>query len=537
MKNFIEDIIENDINDKIVTRFPPEPNAPSLHLGHVKSIHLNFEIAKKYGGTCNLRFDDTNPSTESKEYIESMKRDLKWLGYEPDETRHASDYFKYFIECAKHLILNDKAYVCELTSEEIRENMGTTDKPGTPSPYRNRDSHESYELFKKMCSGKIPEGKMTLRAKIDMSSSNVHMRDPIIYRIKHMEHHTAGMNYIYPMYDFAHPISDFLEGITHSLCTLEFEVHRPLYEWVIENCKEALVSYMSIDVIPRQIEFSRLNLSYTIMSKRKLKTLIENNIVEGFDDPRLPTISGMRKRGIPAEALRNFCEKIGVTRRESVVNFSLLESCTRDVLNKTSNRRMVVFNPLKVTITNWEGGEELLPADLNPENKESGVRYVNFGKNLFIEKEDFMENAPSKFYRLSKGKEVRFKYGYYVTCNEVIKDENGEVIELLCTYDPNTKGGWSDDGRKIKGTNHWVNAVNYNSNKVNLYDRLFNIEEPTDNFINEINDNSKIVVNAIMEMSTLSESEKNLQFERNGYYVNESEGVWNRTVSLKESWN
>jgi glutaminyl-tRNA synthetase len=532
MENFIHDMIE--MGDNVVTRFPPEPNG-YLHLGHYKSIHLNFETARKFNGKCNLRFDDTNPEAEDIKYVEAIKEDLKWLGYEPDEVRHASAYFKYFIEAATYLIKTGKAYVCELTSEEIKEYMGTTDSPGKHSPSRDNDIEENLALWSIMIKGNIIDGGMTLRAKIDMSSPNVHMRDPIIYRVKSMEHHTAGFNHVYPMYDFAHPLSDYLEGITHSLCTLEFDVHRPLYDWVIENCKDGLTKHLSKEITPRQTEFARLNLSHTIMSKRKLKTLVDEGVVEGWDDPRLPTIAGMRRRGIPAEALKKFCDEIGVTRRESVIDMSVLDKHTRDVLNKTSNRRMVVFDPIKVTITNWEGEEEWLSAKVNPESDEPSVRMVNFGRNLYIEREDFMEDAPKKFFRLAVGREVRFKYGYYVTCNEVIKDEDGNIVELLCTYDPETKGGWIE-GRKVKGTIHWVNADNYKPITVNLYDRLFSAAEPTDNFLNEINKISKLTVEVMMEAAGPHALDKYLQFERNGYYVHDADGTWNRTLPLRDGY-
>lgn len=522
--------------DNVVTRFPPEPNG-YLHLGHMKSIHLNFETAKKFGGKCNLRFDDTNPEAEDIKYVEAIKEDLKWLGYEPDEVRHASAYFIYFLECARYLIRTGKAYVCDLSSDEMKEYMGTTDKPAKPSPYRDRDVHENWHLFNDMYLGRGDGKKRTLRAKIDLSSPNVHMRDPVIYREKRMEHHTAGHWNIYPMYDFAHPLSDYLEGITHSLCTLEFEVHRPLYDWVIDNCKDALTKYLSKENIPTQTEFARLNLSHTIMSKRKLKTLVDEGVVDGWDDPRLPTIAGMRRRGIPAEALKMFCEEIGVTRRESVIDMSVLDKCTRDVLNKTSNRRMVVFDPIKVTITNWEGEDEWLSAKVNPESDDPEVRMVKFGKTLYIEREDFMEDAPKKFFRLSLNKEVRFKYGYYVTCTGVLKDGDGKVIELFCTYDPETKGGWSDDGRKVKGTIHWVNAKDHKNIRVNLYDRLFNTETPSDDFLNEINPDSYKEVHALMETAGPHAFDKYLQFERNGYYVQDgSTAVWNRTLPLRDGW-
>jgi len=527
MEDFIDEMV-ND-GDKVITRFPPEPNG-YLHLGHVKSIVKNFGMAEKYGGTCNLRFDDTNPTAEKTEYVEAIKNDLAWLGYTPSETNYTSNYFNFLYKIALTLIDEGLAYVCELTPEEIAINIGTTTKVGVNSPYRNRSVEENHELFHNMFKGYVNEGEMTLRAKIDMSHPNMHMRDPIIYRICWDKHHNTGYDWgIYPMYDFAHVFSDYIEGITHSLCTLEFEVHRPLYNWFLEH-----IDLEGMNV-PRQIEFARLNLSHTIMSKRKLKTLVDEGIVDGWDDPRLPTIAGMRNRGIPAEALRDFCEMIGVSKRESLIEISMLDKCTRDVLNRTSNRRMVVFDPIKVTITNWEGNEEWLTADVNPENKDAGVRMVNFGKNLLIEREDFMEDAPKKFFRLSLGKEVRFKYGYYVTCHEVIKDADGNVIELLCTYDPETRGGWIE-GRKVKGTIHWVNADNNHPVKTYLYDRLFTTEVPTDDFLNEINPNSISESFGYMEAAGPHALDKSLQFERNGYYHMDSNGDWNRTLPMRDGY-
>jgi glutaminyl-tRNA synthetase len=530
-KNFIEEIIEEGNVKDIVTRFPPEPSGNSLHLGHAKSIFLNFGLAEKYNGKCNLRFDDTNPSTESMEFVESMKKDIEWLGVKPANIYYASNYFDKIYNFALELINKGKAYVCTLNSEEIKEYMGTTDSPGKPSPNRDLSVEENLSLFESMRNGDVEDGKMTLRAKIDMSSSNVHMRDPIIYRVKKEHHHNTGDKWcIYPMYDFAHCLSDAIENITHSVCTLEFEPHRPLYDWIINELIDR-------DIKPRQIEFSRLNLSHTVMSKRIIKQLVEEGIVDGWDDPRLPTLSGLRRRGIPVKAIKLFCEKIGISRRESLIDSSLFESCIKEVLNKDANRRMTVFDPLKVTITNWEGGEEMLPAKLNPESEEENYRMVNFGKHLYIERGDFMENAPKKFFRLSNNKEVRFKYGYYVTCNEVVKDNDGKIIELLCTYDPETRGGWSDDGRKIKGTLHWVNADNNIPINVNVYDRLFSVEEPTEDFLNEFNKESKQEVKAFTEISTSEEKEGyTVQFERNGYYNKESKGVWNMVLPLKDSW-
>ena len=529
-KNFIEEIIEEGNVKDIVTRFPPEPSG-FLHLGHAKSMLLNFGLAEKYNGKCNLRFDDTNPSTESVEFVESMKKDIEWLGVKPANIYYASNYFDKIYDFALELINKGKAYVCTLNSEEIKEYMGTTDSPGKPSPNRDLSVEKNLSLFESMRNGDVQDGKMTLRAKIDMSSSNVHMRDPIIYRVKKEHHHNTGDKWcIYPMYDFAHCLSDAIENITHSVCTLEFEPHRPLYDWIINELIDR-------DVKPRQIEFSRLNLSHTVMSKRIIKQLVEKGIVDGWDDPRLPTLSGLRRRGIPVKAIKLFCEKIGISRRESLIDSSLFESCIKEVLNKDANRRMTVFDPLKVTITNWVGGEEMLPAKLNPESEEENYRMVNFGKHLYIERGDFMENAPKKFFRLSNNKEVRFKYGYYITCNEVVKDKGGKIIELLCTYDPETKGGWSDDGRKIKGTLHWVNADNNIPINVNVYDRLFSVEEPTEDFLNEINKESKKEVKAFTEISTSEESEGHtVQFERNGYYTKESKDVWNMVLPLKDSW-
>lgn len=529
-KNFIEEIIEEGNVKDIVTRFPPEPSG-FLHLGHAKSMLLNFGLAEKYNGKCNLRFDDTNPSTESMEFVESMKKDIEWLGVKPANIYYASNYFDKIYDFALELINKGKAYVCTLNSEEIKEYMGTTDRPGKPSPNRDLSVEENLTLFESMRNGDVEDGKMTLRAKIDMSSSNVHMRDPIIYRVKKEYHHNTGDKWcIYPMYDFAHCLSDAIENITHSVCTLEFEPHRPLYDWIINELIDR-------DIKPRQIEFSRLNLSHTVMSKRIIKQLVEEGIVDGWDDPRLPTLSGLRRRGVPVKAIKLFCEKIGISRRESLIDSSLFESCIKEVLNKDANRRMTVFDPLKVTITNWEGCEEMLPAKLNPESEEENYRMVNFGKHLYIERGDFMENAPKKFFRLSNNKEVRFKYGYYVTCNEVIKDKDGKIIELLCTYDPKTRGGWSDDGRKIKGTLHWVNADNNIPINVNVYDRLFSVEEPTEDFLNEINKESKKEVKAFTEISTSEESEGyTVQFERNGYYNRESKDVWNMVLPLKDSW-
>lgn len=534
-KNFIEEKIDNEGSTRIHTRFPPEPSGFGIHLGHCKSLHLNFSISEKFNGKCNLRFDDTNPTTESSEYVNAMIEDINWLGFTPTNVYHASDYFNTLYDYAIKLIKDKKAYVCKLSSEGIAESKGTPTRPGTDSPYRNSPIETNLDLFERMKNGEFEDGSMCLRAKIDMSSPNMHMRDPIIYRIKHEAHHRTGDKWcIYPMYDFAHCLSDAIENITHSLCTMEFEVHRPLYDWIIDNLIEGDK--------PKQTEFSRLNLSYTIMSKRKLKELVDNKVVSGWDDPRMPTISGLRRRGYTPDSIKNFCEKIGVSRKESLIDVALLESCVREDLNKVANRVMCVMNPLKVTITNYpENSIEWLEAKNNPEDENSDKRILPFSRNLLIEKEDFMEDAPSKFFRLSNGREVRFKYGYYITCNEVIKDENGEVIELLCTYDEKTKGGWSDDGRKVKGTIHWVCADIHEDIEVKLYDRLFKTEKVSDDFMKDLNENSLEIINAKIEPNF--KSSKTVQFERIGYFILDEKDskpykkVFNRTVTLRDSWN
>ncbi|RLD47994.1 MAG: glutamine--tRNA ligase [Bacteroidetes bacterium] len=546
--NFIEQIVESDLKNtekykKIITRFPPEPNG-YLHIGHAKSICLNFGLAKKYGGITNLRFDDTNPEKEDVEYVNSIKEDINWLGFKwNDKPYYASDYFDKLYEFAIKLIKQEKAYVCELSSEELSEYRGTTTKPGKVSPWRKRPIEDNLMLFEKMKNGEIDEGKMMLRAKIDMASPNMHMRDPIMYRIRKVEHHRTGNKWnIYPMYDFAHGQSDYIEGITHSICTLEFEVHRPLYDWFLDQIAE------EGKMRPKQIEFARLSLSYTIMSKRKLLRLVEEKHVSGWDDPRMPTISGFRRRGYTPESIRNFADTIGVAKRDGIIDVALLEYSIREDLNKKTNRVMGVLNPLKLTITNYPEDEtELLDAVNNPENESKGSRKIQFSRTLYIEREDFMENAPRKFFRLSVGKEVRLRYAYFVTCNEVIKDSDENITELLCTYDPASKGGKSPDGRKVKGTLHWVDAKSAIKAKVNLYDRLFVKENPDEtdegkDFISNINPDSLKTVDAFLEKSLeTAKSGDKFQFERLGYFCVDKDStsdniIFNRTVTLRDSW-
>lgn len=545
--NFIEAMVENDLktgkNDgRVHTRFPPEPNG-YLHIGHAKSICLNFGIAKEYNGKCNLRFDDTNPTKESIEYVNSIKEDVKWLGFNWEgEERYTSDYFQQLYEFAIALVEKGLAYVDDQTPDEIARQKGTPTNPGIESPYRNRSVEENLDLFKRMKDGEFEEGSRILRAKIDMANPNMHLRDPLIYRIKNVEHHRTGKDWcIYPIYDFAHGQSDSIEKITHSLCTLEFEVHRPLYNWFIKN----------LAIFPsEQTEFARLNLSYTVLSKRKLLELVEGNFVSGWNDPRMPTISGLRRRGYSPESIVNFCDKIGVAKRDGVIDVSLLEFSAREHLNKVAPRVMAVLDPLKVTITNYpEGQIEELSAINNPEDPESGSRMLPFSRELFIEKNDFMENAPRKFFRLSEGREVRLRYAYYITCNEVIKDDSGSVIELLCTYDPETKGGKSPDGRKVKGTLHWVSSGQAIVAEVRQYDRLFNVESPDKveeggSFKDHLNPNSiEIIKNCKLEPS-LKDAQIGItyQFERLGYFCIDSVDsspenlVFNRTVSLRDSW-
>lgn len=544
--NFIKDIIENDLasgkHQKIVTRFPPEPNG-YLHIGHAKSICLNFGLAKTFGGQCNLRFDDTNPEKEDVEYVDSIQNDVKWLGFDwGGNLFYASSYFQQLYEWAVKMIKEGKAFVCCQTLEEIRRDRGTAKGAGAESPWRNRSVEENLDLFERMKKGEFKEGEYMLRAKIDMAHPNVLLRDPVMYRIKHSEHHNTGNEWcIYPTYDYAHGQSDAIEGITHSICTLEFESHRPLYEWFLEA--------IGIEKKPRQIEFARLNLTNTVMSKRLLLKLVKEGFVKGWDDPRMPTIAGMRRRGYTPESIRDFAERIGVAKRDSVVSINLLEHCLREDLNKKAPRYMGVIDPLKVVITNYPDGQtEEFEAVNNPEDENSGKRKVPFSKTLYIERDDFMETPPSKFHRLAPGKEVRLRAAYYITCTEVIKDAGGNITEIHCTYDPQTKGGWSADGRKVKGTIHWVSAENSVDVEVRLYEHLFNAEDPMiceegKTFLDNMNpDSLKTVRNAKAEINI-----KNLrcgdrfQFERLGYFcidpdTGENNIVINRIVTLKDKW-
>ena len=543
-KNFIQKIIDEHnetgkFNSKVHTRFPPEPNG-YLHIGHAKAICLNFNIADEYGGKCNLRFDDTNPIAEEEEYVRSIQEDVKWLGFDwEDRIYFASDYFQQMYDYAIQLIRNGNAYVCDLTSEDIKETRGTLQKPGTQSPYRDRPIDENLDLFQRMKSGEFENGSKTLRAKIDMSHPNMNMRDPVIYRILHANHHrTADRWCIYPMYDWAHGLEDSIEGVTHSLCSLEFEDHRPLYDWYLDK----LEVYH-----PQQIEFARLNLSYTIMSKRKLKILVEDNHVAGWDDPRMPTISGFKRRGYTPRAIRSFMENVGVAKRDNVMDIAKLESSLRSDLNSRSLRRMAVLNPLRVVITNYpDDKEEYVVAKNNPEDESAGARKLPFSKVLYIEKEDFMEDPPKKFFRLTLGAEVRFKFAYFITCNDVVKDGNGDITELRCTYDKDTLGGRSNDGRKVKGTLHWVSAKHSIPAEIRLYDRLFSTINPDaeENFINSINSNSLKTLNSCQlepDLKTI-ESDIPIQFERIGYFFKDKESsdkslIFNRTVALRDTWS
>lgn len=547
-KNFIENEVDKDFATKeslqgkqIQTRFPPEPNG-YLHIGHAKSICLNFGLAKTYGGKCNLRFDDTNPSKESQEYVDSIQRDVRWLGFQWDNLFYASDYFGQLYDWALQLIREGHAYVCDLSSEQMREYRGTLTQPGKNSPYRDRSIEENLDLFVRMKNGEFAEGTRTLRAKIDMSAANFNLRDPVLYRIMFAHHHRTGNDWcIYPMYDWAHGQSDSIEGITHSICTLEFENHRPLYDWF---CKTLRIFH------PRQIEFARLNLSYTVMSKRKLLQLVTERHVEGWDDPRMPTISGYRRRGYTPESIRHFCETIGVARFNGVIDVLVLENAVREDLNKKASRYMAILDPIKVTLTNYPQEQvEELEAVNNPEDPSAGSRKIPFSKTLFIEREDFMENAPSKFFRLKPGGEVRLRYAYIIKCQEVVKDSSGKVVELKCSYDPLTKSGSGPEAeRKVKGTIHWVGASTGHCAEVRLYDRLFLSDEPEEapegkTFLDNINPSSKTILHAVIEpaLSQIQPGTR-VQFERNGYYcadeVDSKPGapVFNRIVTLKDTW-
>ena len=540
--DFIREIVEDDLrsgrHQTVVTRFPPEPNG-YLHIGHAKSICLNFGIANEYGGRCNLRFDDTNPLKEDVEYAEAIERDVRWLGFTWANHFHASDYFAQLYAWAEHLIERGLAYVDSSTAEEMRAMRGSLTEPGKESPYRDRSVDENLDLFRRMRAGEFPDGAHVLRAKIDMASPNINLRDPALYRIRHERHHRTGDAWdIYPMYDFAHPLSDAIEGITHSLCTLEFEDHRPLYDWLIGNCP--------VPSRPRQYEFARLNLNYTVMSKRKLLRLVEEGHVHGWDDPRMPTIAGLRRRGYTPESIRNFCERIGVAKRENVIDVALLEFSIREDLNKRAARVMGVLNPLRVVITNYpEATSEEFETPNNPEDASMGTRRVPFGRELFIERDDFMEEPPKKFFRLAPGREVRLRSAYFITCTEVVKDDAGNIVELHATYDPATRGGDAPDGRRPKATLHWVSAAHALDCEVRLYDRLFRSENPEEagNFLDDLNPQSlEVIANAKVEPSIRGAAPfSRYQFERLGYFCVDGDStdakvVFNRTATLKDTW-
>ncbi|MBQ7572881.1 MAG: glutamine--tRNA ligase/YqeY domain fusion protein [Clostridia bacterium] len=545
-RNFIEEAIDKDLEAKVYnhvqTRFPPEPNG-YLHIGHAKAICIDFGMADKYNGTCNLRLDDTNPTKEDTEYVDAIMEDIKWLGFKWDKVLYASDYFDDIYECAIKLIKKGKAYVCDLSADEIREYRGTLKTPGKNSPYRDRSIEENLDLFERMTKGEFSDGSKVLRAKIDMASPNLNMRDPVIYRILRAHHHRTGDKWlVYPMYDFAHPISDTVEGVTHSLCSLEFEDHRPLYDWFLRE--------LEFEAPSRQIEFARMNLNYTLTSKRRCLKLVKENIVSGWDDPRMSTLCGMRRRGYTPESIKDFCERIGVAKANSVIDFSLLEACIREDLNKRAPRAMAVLRPLKLIIDNYpEGQSEEVEVEVNPEDMTMGTRQVKFSRELYIEQDDFMEVAPNnKYRRLSLGREVRLKSAYYVTANSVEKDDEGNITAIHCTYDPESRGGQTADGRKVKGTIHWVSAPDAIDATVRLYDRLFNVENPSDetgvsDFTDNLNPDSMIVLkNAKLEntMTDLKPGDK-FQFLRQGYFCVDKDStanniIINRTVALKDSW-
>ncbi len=545
--NFIRQIIEDDLRTgrhrRIATRFPPEPNG-YLHIGHAKSICLNFGLARDFGGTCNLRFDDTNPTTEETEYVDSIKADIRWLGYDWDDREYfASDYFDTLYEWALHLIRAGKAYVCSLTAEEMSTYRGRWYEAGRESPYRNRSVEENLDLFERMRAGEFAEGEHVLRAKIDMSSPNPYLRDPAIYRIKHARHHRTGDRWcIYPTYDFAHGQSDAIEGITHSLCTLEFENHRPLYDWLVQN--------LPVPAVPRQIEFAKLNLSNTVLSKRRLLRTVKEGYVDGWDDPRMPTLSGLRRRGYTPEAIRAFAERIGVAKADSMVDIKVLEHCLREHLERVAPRRMGVLRPLKVVIDNYpEDGEDSFAFPNHPDHPEMGTRPVPFGREIYIEQADFMEDPPRRFFRLAPGREVRLRWAYLITCRDVIKDADGRVVELRCTYDPETRGGNAPDGRRVKGTLHWVSAAHAVDAEVRLFDHLYPMEDPMAasegrDFVELINPDSREVLTGCKlepSLATAAAGEP-YQFERQGYFCVDSVDsrpgamVFNRSVPLKDSW-
>lgn len=546
-QNFLERIIEDDLangrvpNNEIVTRFPPEPNG-YLHIGHIKSIALNFGLAAKYKGRCHLRLDDTNPEKEELEYTEAIMTDIRWLGFDWGEYEyHASDYYQQLYDIALHLIETDQAFICELNAEEMREYRGTLTEVGKNSPYRDRPIEESLRIFKEMKAGKHPEGSYVLRAKIDMSSPNMNLRDPVLYRIKFATHPRTGDDWcIYPMYDYTHPISDAIEGVTHSICTLEFEDHRPAYDWA--------TSIDLIDHAPRQYEFARLNIDYMMMSKRRLLQLVQMGIVDGWDDPRMPTISGIRRRGYSPESMLDFVGRIGVAKVEGIVEHSLLEFCVREDLNKKAERLMVVLDPIKVIIDNYpEGKVEYFEAIDNPEDPNSGTHQIPFTREVYIEREDFMENPPKGYHRLYIGNEIRLKYTYYITAHSMVKDDEGNIVEVHCTYDPESRGGNTPDGRKVRGTSHWVSASEGVSVEVRLYDKLFLAEEPgkeTGNFLDDLNPESLVVIEDAKAEPEILKAQVGdyLQFVRNGYFCLDSKDstkekpIYNRTVTLRDSW-
>ncbi len=553
--DFIREIIRDDLasgkHATTITRFPPEPNG-YLHIGHAKSICLNFGLAEEHASLrarCHLRFDDTNPTKEDQEYVDSIQDDVRWLGFDwGDHLYFASDYFPWFEECARHLIANGLAYVDEQSAEEIRATRGNLTEPGSPSPWRDRPAAESLEIFSRMKAGEIDEGAAVLRARIDMASANLNLRDPVIYRVIHADHHHAGDGWkMYPMYDFAHPLEDAFEDITHSLCTLEFEDHRPLYDWVIENSQPAIERVRGHECRPRQIEFARLNLTYTVMSKRKLLKLVQENHVGGWDDPRMPTLSGLRRRGVPSEAIRQFCRVIGITKTTSLSDIALLEHSIREVLNKSAPRYMAVLDPIRVELTNWEDGRvESLVSALNPEDPAAGERVQPFGRELFIERDDFMENPPKGYFRLSPGGEVRLRHAWIIRCDELIKDETGKVVALRCSVDHDTLGK-NPEGRKVKGVIHWVSATHAIPCEVRLYDRLFQVEEPDampGEFTDYLNPRSLAVQTAMVEpaLAAAATAETRVQFERIGYFCADridsspEKPVFNRTLTLRDSW-
>jgi glutaminyl-tRNA synthetase len=541
-RDFIRDIIQADLAAKhhgtVVTRFPPEPNG-YLHIGHAKSICLNFGVAQEFGGRCHLRFDDTNPTKEEQEYIDAIERDVRWLGFDwGTDLYHASDYFERLYEWAEHLIRSGKAYIDDQSQDEMRARRGTLTEPGQNSPWRDRPVEENLDLFRRMRAGEFPNGARVLRAKIDMASGNINLRDPVLYRILHAHHPRTGTAWsIYPSYDFAHGQSDAIEHITHSLCTLEFEDHRPLYDWFLEN--------LPVPSRPRQYEFARLNLTYTVLSKRVLTELVRGGHVKGWDDPRMPTLAGLRRRGVPPEAVRDFVRRIGVAKANSLVDVAMFDFSVREVLNKSAWRRMAVLRPLKIVIENYpEGQTEELEAVNHPDDPSAGTRRIRFGRELYVEREDFMENPPKKFYRLSPGREVRLRYAYFVTCREVVKDDAGEVVELRCSYDPSTRGGNAPDGRKVQATLHWVSAADAVTAEVRLYNQLFATPEPNAaDFAADLNPGSLEVLTDCRLEPALADAnaEGAVQFERQGYFFRDPDSapgrlIYNRTVGLRDTW-